>query len=74
MHRLRADGAQIAVTVRYGNVMKNERLRDCWDDIRVIEADLRNRGALPYRPTEIWRMFADSSRARGPGLAAEDRP
>jgi nucleoside-diphosphate-sugar epimerase len=21
-------------------------------------------GALPYRPTEIWRMFADSSRAR----------
>jgi nucleoside-diphosphate-sugar epimerase len=21
-------------------------------------------GAIPYRPTEIWRMFADSSRAR----------
>jgi UDP-glucose 4-epimerase len=21
-------------------------------------------GALPYRPTEIWRMYADSSRAR----------
>src|SRR5205807_2932792 len=21
-------------------------------------------GALPHRPTEIWRMFADSSRAR----------
>jgi dTDP-glucose 4,6-dehydratase len=21
-------------------------------------------GALPYRPTEIWRMFADNSRAR----------
>ena len=21
-------------------------------------------GALPYRPTEIWRMYADNSRAR----------
>jgi UDP-glucose 4-epimerase len=46
VHRLLADGADVAVTVRYGNVMKNERLRDCWNDIRVIEADLRNRGAL----------------------------
>lgn len=46
VHRLLADGAEVAVTVRYGNVMKNERLRDCWNDISVIEADLRNRGAL----------------------------
>jgi UDP-glucose 4-epimerase len=46
VHRLIADGAKVAVTVRYGNVMKNERLRDCWDDIQVIESDLRNRGAL----------------------------
>jgi UDP-glucose 4-epimerase len=46
VHRLLAAGAKVAVTVRYGNVMKNERLRDCWDDIQVIESDLRNRGAL----------------------------
>jgi len=46
VHRLLADGAEVSVTVRYGNVMKSERLRDCWNDIRVIEADLRNRGAL----------------------------
>jgi nucleoside-diphosphate-sugar epimerase len=29
--------------------------------------DTRSRieiGALPYRPTEIWRMYADSTRAR----------
>ncbi len=44
--RLRADGADVAVTARYGNVMKNERLRHCWDELTVIEADLRNRGAL----------------------------
>ena len=46
VHRLLAEGAQVSVIVRYGSVMKNERLRDCWNDIRVIEADLRNRGAL----------------------------
>jgi UDP-glucose 4-epimerase len=39
-------GAEVTVIARYGNVMKNERLRDCWEDIRVVEADLRNRGAL----------------------------
>lgn len=46
VNRLLQEGAEVAVTVRYGNVMKNERLRHRWDDIRVIEADLRNRGAL----------------------------
>lgn len=46
VEQLLARGADVAVTVRYGNVMKNERLRECWDDVRIIEADLRNRGAL----------------------------
>jgi nucleoside-diphosphate-sugar epimerase len=46
VRRLLREGAEVAVTVRYGNVMKNERLRDVWDQIKVIEADLRNRGAL----------------------------
>lgn len=38
--------AEVAVMVRYGNVVKNERLRHVWPRLRVIEADLRNRGAL----------------------------
>jgi nucleoside-diphosphate-sugar epimerase len=46
VRRLLDGGAEVAVTVRYGNVMKNERLRHCWDRLQVIEADLRNRGAL----------------------------
>jgi UDP-glucose 4-epimerase len=46
VNKLLQQGADVSVTVRYGNVMKNERLRHCWGDIRVIEADLRNRGAL----------------------------
>lgn len=44
--RLLEIGAQVAVTVRYGNLVKNIRLADCWNCIQVIEADLRNRGAL----------------------------
>jgi nucleoside-diphosphate-sugar epimerase len=60
--RLLADGADVAVMVRYGNVMKNERLRHCWDDIRVIEADLRNRGALAtvgeFAPEVVFHLAA----------------
>jgi nucleoside-diphosphate-sugar epimerase len=52
----------VAVTVRYGNVMKNERLRHCWDDIRIVEADLRNRGALAsiaeFAPELIFHLAA----------------
>ncbi len=62
VHRLLAEGAKVGVTVRYGNVMKNERLRDCWDRIEIIEADLRNRGALvgvrDYRPEVVFHLAA----------------
>jgi UDP-glucose 4-epimerase len=62
VHRLLADGAEVAVTLRYGNVMKNERLRDCWDDLRIIEADLRNRGALAcigeFAPEVVFHLAA----------------
>jgi UDP-glucose 4-epimerase len=63
VHRLLADGAEVATTARYGNVMKNERLRDCWEDIQVIEADLRNRGALEaglrgFPPEVVFHLAA----------------
>jgi UDP-glucose 4-epimerase len=62
VHRLIADGAEVAVMVRYGNVVKNERLRDCWDKVRVIEADLRNRGALTeiraFQPQIVFHLAA----------------
>jgi UDP-glucose 4-epimerase len=61
-HQLLSEGAEVAVTVRYGNVMKNERLRGCWDDVRVIEADLRNRGALAgvreFAPEAVFHLAA----------------
>lgn len=56
------DGARVAVTVRYGNLVKNERLREVWEDLEVIEADLRNRGALEqvrgWKPNVVFHLAA----------------
>ncbi|HEX8433767.1 NAD-dependent epimerase/dehydratase family protein [Archangium sp.] len=60
--RLLEQGAKVAVTLRYGNVMKNERLREEWTRIKVIEADLRNRGALEevakFDPQVVFHLAA----------------
>ncbi len=62
VRRCLEDGAEVAVTVRYGNPVKNERLRDIWNDIEVIEADLRNRGALEqvrqWKPRIVFHLAA----------------
>jgi len=59
---LRAKGADVAVTVRYGNIVKNIRLADWWNDIRIIEADVRNRGALEkirdFAPQVVFHLAA----------------
>ena len=50
------------MTVRYGNLVKNIRLADCWNCIEVIEADLRNRGALEairrFDPEVVFHLAA----------------
>jgi UDP-glucose 4-epimerase len=55
-------GSIVGVTTRYANPMKNERLRDLWDSITVIEADLRNRGALAnarrFEPDVVFHLAA----------------
>jgi nucleoside-diphosphate-sugar epimerase len=55
-------GAQVAVMVRYGNLIKNIRLAECWNCITVIEADLRNRGALQairrFDPEIVFHLAA----------------
>jgi UDP-glucose 4-epimerase len=62
VHRLHKEGAEVGVTVRYGNVVKNERLRDIYSGIHVIEADLRNRGALEqvrdFNPQIVFHLAA----------------
>ncbi len=62
VRRLLGLGCRVGVMVRYGNVMKNERLREVWDRLEVIEADLRNRGALAavhaFRPQVVFHLAA----------------
>lgn len=62
VHRLLAEGATVGVTVRYGDAMKNERIRGIWDQIQVFEADLRNRGAFgpvkAFAPEVVFHLAA----------------
>jgi len=62
VRRLLAGGAKVATTLRYANVVKNERIREIWDDLEIIEADLRNRGALEqvrrFRPNFLFHLAA----------------
>ena len=63
VEKLLSEGAEVAVTVRYGNVMKSERLRHCWEKLHIIEADLRNRGALEaglrdFPPEVVFHLAA----------------
>jgi nucleoside-diphosphate-sugar epimerase len=63
VQRLLDIGANVAVTARYNSVMKNERLRERWDDIEILECDLRNRGALQaglnaFPPDVVFHLAA----------------
>src|SRR5262245_11575114 len=62
VQRLLKAGAQTAVVCSYGNIVNNERLRDYWDDLEIIEADLRNRGALDqirkFNPDVVFHLAA----------------
>jgi nucleoside-diphosphate-sugar epimerase len=62
VHRLLELGAEVAVVVRYANVMENERLADCWERLHILEADLRNRGALAvirqFGPAVVFHLAA----------------
>ena len=52
-HRLVRSGAKVAIVTKYNSVMDNPRLTDIWDDLEVIEADLRNFDAL--RKVSQWK-------------------
>ena len=46
VRRLVNIGADVSVIVKYNSIIDNIRLADVWDDIRVIEADIRNLDSL----------------------------
>lgn len=62
VRRLLAEGCKVAVVVRYANAMHNERLRAIYDSLHVIEADIRNRGALAaiseFAPQVVFHLAA----------------
>lgn len=62
VRRLVQSGSKVAITTRYSNLIKNVRLKNLWDSIHVIEADLRNRGALvtvrDFRPEVVFHLAA----------------
>lgn len=62
VNRLISEGCEVAVVVRYGNVMRCERLRHIWDELTIIEADLRNRGSLEaicrFKPEIVYHLAA----------------
>jgi UDP-glucose 4-epimerase len=55
-------GAKVAITMRYGNVVENIRVAEFWNQIEVIEADVRNRGALQairrFDPEIVFHLAA----------------
>ena len=51
--RLVEQGADVSVTVKYKSIIDNVRLSPIWNDIKVIEVDLRN--------TDSLRPIADQS-------------
>ena len=59
---VREGHADVAITTRYGNLIKNTRLADIWPSLHVIEADLRNRGALAqikaWQPHIVYHLAA----------------
>ena len=60
--RLLRDGADVTIITKYNSIFENVRLSAVWDDIRVIEADLRNIDSLrqiaDLKPEIIYHMSA----------------
>jgi UDP-glucose 4-epimerase len=62
VRRLLKEGCKVAVVVRYAGAMHNERLRGIYDSLHIIEADIRNRGALApindFAPEVVFHLAA----------------
>lgn len=60
--RLLREGAKVTVLTKYNSVFDNIRLSRVWDDIEVIEADLRNldsvKHAVRFKPDVVYHMAA----------------
>lgn len=62
VRRLVGIGADVFVVTKYNSVIDNVRIVDVWDQIRVIEADIRNLDSLSQlrsvRPEVVYHLAA----------------
>lgn len=62
VRELLAHRAYVYLVTRYGNVAKHPRLADIWSQLNIVEADIRNRGALEQisdiRPRYVFHLAA----------------
>ncbi len=60
--RLLKEGARVYTNTKYNSVIDNIRLLNLWDDIEVVEADIRNVDSLSqvkkFKPEIIYHMAA----------------
>ncbi len=60
--RLVKEGARVGIITKYKSLIDNERIRDIWDDVEVIEADIRNQDSLRqiavFKPDIVVHMAA----------------
>lgn len=60
--RLLHEGADVYITTKYNSIIDNVRLSSVWNDIHVVEADLRNLDSLrqleKIKPDVIYHMAA----------------
>lgn len=60
--RLVREGADVGILSKYNSVIDNVRLVDVWDQIKVIEADIRNPDSLrqiaAFRPSVVYHLAA----------------
>ena len=60
--RLLKEGADVAILTKYNSSIDNIRLVDIWNDITVIEGDIRNQDSLKqipeYQPDIIYHLGA----------------
>lgn len=60
--RLVREGAKVGILTKYNSIIDNIRLVDVWDQLTVIEADIRNHDSLKqvaeFRPSIIYHLAA----------------
>jgi nucleoside-diphosphate-sugar epimerase len=60
--RLVREGAKVGILTKYNSAIDNVRLVDVWDQLQVMEADIRNHDSLKqisaFRPSIIYHLAA----------------